>query len=149
MTVINILIVKQLFIVQVLSIMGRGKAIDEKIRLIIINLHKSGKSNGEIGKLLSLSRYSVRNIIKLYNSNGSAAQKPRYVKKSKLTDADRRALARIVKSNRRANYGELSVLWSEAVGRRVCRSTCHSEARKLGFGTYKVSLMSSILRGKR
>lgn len=129
--------------------MGRGKAIDEKIRSIIINLHKSGKSNGEIGILLGLSRYSIRNIVQLYKSSGSGAQKPRYVKKSKLTDNDRRALARIIKSNRRANYGELSVLWSEAVGRRVCRSTCHTEARKLGFGTYKVSFLSSISRGKR
>lgn len=118
--------------------MGRGKVIDEKLRLIIINLSKTGKSNSEIGKLLCLSRYSVRNIVHLHKTSGSIASKPRYVKKTKLTDTDKRALKRIIRENRRANYGQLSILWSDAVGRRVSRSTCHREAQKLGFGSYKV-----------
>lgn len=118
--------------------MGRGKVIDEKIRLIIINLSKTGKSNSEIGKLLSLSRYSVRNIVHLHKTSGSIASKSRYVKKTKLTDTDKRALKRIIRENRRANYGQLSILWSDAVGIRVSRSTCHREAQNLGFGSYKV-----------
>lgn len=124
--------------------MGRGAVIDQKLRVIIINLWKTGKSNSEIGKLLNLSKYSVRNIVRLYKTNGSIASKPRYVKKTKLTDGDKRALKRIIKENRRANYGQLSVLWSNTVGRRISRSTCHREAKKLGFGTYKVLLIFLI-----
>lgn len=121
--------------------MARGKAIDEKIRSIIVKVSNEGKSYSEIGKLLDISRYSVRNVIKFYNKNSSVTPKPRNTKKSKLTDNDRRALKRIIKQNRRANYGQLSVLWSDAVGRRVSRSTCHREAKKLGFGSYKVTLL--------
>lgn len=119
--------------------MGRGKIIDEKIRSLIIRFFNSGKSNSEIGDLLQLSRYSVRNIVKRYKTTNSVAPKTRNVGKSKITETDRRALRRIIEKNRRANYLELSVLWSDAVGRRISRSTCHRETHKLGFGTYKVS----------
>lgn len=122
--------------------MGRGKIIDEKIRAIIIKLSNSGKSNSEIANLLALSRYSVRNIVRRFRTTGSVTTKPRYVRKSKITDADRRALRRIIAKNRRANYLELSALWSDAVGRRISRSTCHREARKLGFGSYKVTFLN-------
>lgn len=121
--------------------MARGKAIDEKIRSIIVKLSNEGNSYSEIGKLLDISRYSVRNVIKYNKKHSSVTPQPRNIKKSKLTDNDRRALKRIIKQNRRANYGQLSVLWSDAVGRRVSRSTCHREAKKLGFGSYKVTLL--------
>lgn len=118
--------------------MGRGKIIDEKIRSVIIRFSNCGKSNSKIAELLELSRYSVRNIVRRYKITGSVATKPRYVRRSKITDADRRALRRIIEKNRRANYLELSALWSDVVGRRISRSTCHREAHKIGFGTYKV-----------
>lgn len=120
--------------------MGRGKIIDEKIRSIIIKHCNAGKSNSEIANMLDLSRYSVRNIVRRYKTTGSASPSPRYIRKSKITNTDRRALGRIIQTNRRANYLELSAQWSDAVGRRISRSSCHREARKLGFGTYKVSL---------
>lgn len=120
--------------------MGRGKIIDEKIRFLVIKYCNSGKSNSEIANILDLSRYSARNIVRRYKTSGSISPKPRHVRKSKITNADRRALRRIIETNRRANYLELSAQWSDAVGRRISRSSCHREARKLGFGTYKVSL---------
>lgn len=122
--------------------MGRGKIIDEKICSIIIKFANSGKSNSEIANLLDLSRYSVRNIVKRYKTTGSVTTKPRYVRKSNVTDADRRALRRIIVKNRRSNYLDLSALWSDAIGRRISRSTCHREAHKLGFGTYKVTFLT-------
>lgn len=124
--------------------MTRGKVVDEKIRSIIINLFKKGKSNAEIGDLVNLSKFTVRNIIRVYKTTGTIATKPRYASKSKISDADRRALKKIIRKNRRSNYGELSVLWSDAVGRSVSRSTCHREALKLGFKTYKVILLQLI-----
>lgn len=129
--------------------MGRGKVIDEKIRSLIIKFFNSGKSNSEIANLLELSRYSVRNIVRLYKNTGSVAARPQYIKKSKITNVDRRSLKRIIQKNRRANYLELSALWSDAVGRRISRSTTHREAHKMGFGTYKVNfLISKIAVGK-
>lgn len=121
--------------------MGRGKVISEKIRLLIIKFFNSGKPNSKIATLLDLSRYSVRNIVRRYKESGSVNIKPRYVKKSNITNADRRALRRIIEKNRRANYLQLSALWSDAVGRRISRSTTHREAHKLGFSTYKVNFL--------
>ncbi|KAF2897880.1 hypothetical protein ILUMI_08294 [Ignelater luminosus] len=57
--------------------------------------------------------------------------------KSKITAADRRALRRIIEKNHRVSYLQLSSLWSDAVGRHILRSTCHREAHKMGFSTYK------------
>ncbi|KAF2883532.1 hypothetical protein ILUMI_22648 [Ignelater luminosus] len=37
------------------------------------------------------------------------------------------------------SYLQLSSLSSDAVGRRISRSTCHRETQKMGSGTYKVS----------
>ncbi|KAF2905868.1 hypothetical protein ILUMI_00309 [Ignelater luminosus] len=108
--------------------MARGKCIDEKIRLIIIKLSKSGQSNSEIANLLDLSRYSVRNIVRKCK---------KYVRKSKITAADRRALRRIIEKNRRVSCLQLRSLSSDAVGRRISRPTCHRKAHKMEFSTYK------------
>ena len=110
--------------------MTRGKSINEKIRSVIVRLFNSGKSNSEILDLLQLSRHSVRNIVKQYKTTGSVVTKPRNVGKIKITETDR-SLRRIIEKNRRANYLALSVLWSESVGRRISRSTCHREAHKM------------------
>lgn len=122
--------------------MTRGIAIDDSLRSVIIRLKETGPSNTKIGKLLDISRYSVGNIVRLHKSSGSIALKPRYLGKSHITDINRRALKRTIQQNRRANYGQLSLLWSEAIGKHVSRSTCHREAKKLGFGTYKVIFLS-------
>lgn len=64
--------------------MTRGKVIDPNIRSIIIRLYKSGRSNAEIGQLLGLSRYSVRNVVQLFKSSNNVEPKQRYVKKVHL-----------------------------------------------------------------
>lgn len=125
--------------------MERGKAIEEKLRLLIAHLSKIGKSNSEIGNLVGLSRYSVRNIVNTFKTSGSVASKPRYVHKTKLTENDLRTFEKIIKENKNANYTQLSVLWSEVIGRRISKSTCHKEAKKLGLGKSKVIFLYQVL----
>ncbi|KAF2900434.1 hypothetical protein ILUMI_05751 [Ignelater luminosus] len=78
------------------------------------------------------------NIVRECKTTGSVGTKPQYVRKSKITAADRRALRRIIEKNRRVSCLQLRSLSSDAVGRHISRSTCYREAHKMGFGTYKL-----------
>lgn len=113
--------------------MTRGKAVSEDVRKIIVSLSRSGKSASEIGNIVNLSRYTVRNIIRLYKTTASIAQKQKTGRKRRVTNINKRALRRILVENRRSNYGEISILWITATGKNFSRTTCHRVAVELGF----------------
>ena len=119
--------------------MARGKAVSDEIRKVIIHLHLKGQNASQIADSVNKSRYTVRNIIKLYKTTGSVAQKPRTGSRPRYSNTNLRALKRIIKENRRANYNELKILWNQATTKKFSRATCHRAAQKLGFKTYKVS----------
>jgi hypothetical protein len=56
--------------------MVRGKSVTKDIRKIIVSPSESGKTAAKIGEIVKLSRYTVRNIIRLYKTTGSIAEKP-------------------------------------------------------------------------
>lgn len=118
--------------------MVRGKALSKDLREVIVNLHNAGNSAGKIANQLLLSRYTVRNIIKLYKTTGTIQEKPNLGRISKVTPINMRALRRILKQNRRANCGELSVEWNRATGKSFSRSTCVRAIKRLGYQFYKV-----------
>lgn len=126
--------------------MTRGKAVGEEVRKIIVSLARSGKSASEIGNVVNLSRYTVRNIIRLYKTTNSVVQKRKTGRKPTITDINKRALRRILVQNRRSNYGELSILWNTATGKQFSRTTCHRVATELGFKVYKVGLEGHLYR---
>lgn len=119
--------------------MVRGKALSNDLRKVIVNLHNAGNSAGKIANQLLLSRYTVRNIVKLYKTTGAIQEKPNLGRTSKITPTNMRALRRILKQNRRANCGELSVEWNRATGKCFSRSTCVRAIKRLGYQFYKVS----------
>lgn len=61
---------------------------------------------------------------------GLVTTKSQNVRNSKFTEADRQALRRIVKRNRRAKFLQLGALWREVVGRQISRSTYYREVRQ-------------------
>lgn len=124
--------------------MVRGKSVKEDIRKIIVSLSESGKSAAKIGQIVQLSRYTIRNIIHLHKTTGSIAEKPNTGRKSCVTDINKRALRRIIKANRRSNFGELSVLWNNATGKCFSRATCHRTSKELGYQVYKVDFFQFI-----
>lgn len=72
-----------------------GKAISKDLFSIIINLSKSGNSYGQIAKQVQLLRYTICNIVKLYKTRGSIAEKTNLGKWFAITSIDLRALRRI------------------------------------------------------
>lgn len=122
--------------------MVRGKSLSSDLREVIINLTNSGHSCGNIADRLQLSRHTVRNIVKLYKTTGSIQRKPNLGRTSNIIPSDLRALRRIIKRNRRANCGELSVEWNRVIGKNFSRSTCLRAIKKIGFNFYKVRTYS-------
>lgn len=125
--------------------MTRGKAVSDEIRKVIHHLHLKGQNASQIAESVNKSRYTVRNIIKLYKSTGSVVPKPRTGSHPHYSNRNLRALKGIIKQNRRASYNELKILWNQATGKNLSRATCHRAARKLGYKTYKVSLIIFVL----
>lgn len=119
--------------------MVRGSPLSLDLRKAIINLSDSGQSGCQIAKSLSISRYTIRNIIKNKKQTGNVDPKPRSGSKPKATKTDLRALRKIAKANRRNNCGELALLWSETAGKTFSLSTTNRSLKKIGFGFYKVS----------
>ena len=120
--------------------MARGKAVSDEIRKVIINLHLKGQNASPIADSVIKSRYTVRNIIKLYKTTGSVTQKPRTGSRPRYSNTNLRALKRIIKENRRANYNELKILWNQGTTNNLLRVTCYRTSQKLGFKPYKVDL---------
>lgn len=118
--------------------MVRGRAVSQDVRKIIIHLSQSGKSAAQIGKDVNMSRYTIRNIIRLHKTTGCIAEKPNIGRKSSVSAADIRSLRRLIKLNRRCNFSELRKLWNESTGKSFSRTTCIRTAHKMGFKAYKV-----------
>ncbi|KAF2883961.1 hypothetical protein ILUMI_22219 [Ignelater luminosus] len=74
-----------------------------------------GISARRMSVLHSVPRSTVQDIINLYKSTGGVDQKTKTGRPSTITEANRRALRRIVKTNRRSNTKELTVLCGESI----------------------------------
>lgn len=119
--------------------MVRGSPLSVDLRKAILNLSESGQSGCQIAKSLNISRYTIRNIIKIHKETGIVEPKTRSGSKPKATKLDLRALRKIAKDNRRNNCMELALLWSDSAGKKFSRSTTNRSLKKIGFGFYKVS----------
>lgn len=52
----------------------RSKAVFQKIRKVMINLHSKGNSSAQISDIVNYLRYILQNIITLYRPTESVAQ---------------------------------------------------------------------------
>ncbi|KAF2880129.1 hypothetical protein ILUMI_26040 [Ignelater luminosus] len=98
-----------------INIMPRGKALSNDLRLSIINAYKKGISARRMSVSHLVPRSTVQDIINVCKLTGGVDQKTKTGRPSTITEANRRALRRIVKTNRRSNTKELTVLWRESI----------------------------------
>lgn len=121
--------------------MARGKPVCEEIRLLIIDKVKSGKSYGEISIDLKLPRSTVQSIVQKYEKNGNCSNNvANRGRVSKITFRDKRALAAVLKKNRRSTVRDIASKWSEKVGKTIKREWTRQQMKDIGYGFYKVSL---------
>lgn len=121
--------------------MPRGKPLSKDLRLSIINAYKNSISARRISVSHSVPRSTVQDIINLYKSTDGVDQKTKTGRPSTITEANRRALRRIVKTNRRSNTKEITVLWRESIGKDISLSTTKRAIRKIGYKFYKVTII--------
>lgn len=116
--------------------MGRGKPLSEDVRKIIISSCKSGKSAYKIAEDLHLARSTVQSIIQHYKKTGKISSLKKTGRPRITTPAENRVLKKIIKKNRRARAGELTVKWREMIKKDVSVDTCKRVMKRMGYGFY-------------
>lgn len=132
--------------------MARGKPIADEVRKIIIHSNNNGKSAYQIAKNLSLPRSTVQTIIEHYRKNGTVKclkipGRPRIT-----SAAENRVLKKIIKNNRRARAGGLTLKWREMIHKDVSVDTCKRVVKRLGYRFYTAKekpLLTRLQKKKR
>lgn len=126
--------------------MARGKPICKEIRSLVLDYYKSGKTFGEISKLLNLSKSSVQGVINKFNKTGNIDNNiVNRGRKSAITERDKRSLATIVKANRRQSLRNVASEWSDKIGKSVGREWTRLQLRNIGYKFYKVCIFITII----
>lgn len=116
--------------------MARGKPVSQEVRKIIISYSNNGKSTYQISKDLSLPRSTIQTIIEHHRKYGIVTCLKKSGRPRITTKAENRILKKIIKENRRARAGELTVLWRDAIKKDVSVDTCKRVMRRMGYGFY-------------
>lgn len=147
--------VQHIFLLFLLTIsynMGRGKPITEEVRKIIIANSESGKSTYQIAKNLLLPRSTIQSIIQHYKKNATVSCLKRIGRPRLTSEAENRVLKKIIKKNRRARAGELTVQWRDMIQKDVSVDTCKRVLKRMGYGFYTAKekpLLTSLQKKKR
>lgn len=137
----NVRSVLLLQIIQSLPTMARGKPICKEIRSLVLDYYKSGKTFGEIAKQLNLAKSSIQGIMNNFKKNGNIENNvANRGRTSAITARDKRALATIVKADRRQSLRNLASEWSDKIGKSVKREWTRLQLRDIGYKFYKVCI---------
>lgn len=123
------------------SKMPRGMPVSEDLRISMCKAHDQGISGRKISASHSVPRSTVQDIINLYKRTGGVHQKNKPGRPSQITGADKKALRKIIRTNRRCNAKELTVLWRARILKDVSLSTTKRCIKKIGYKFYKVLLL--------
>lgn len=111
--------------------MTRGKPVVAEIRELIIKKSTLKESYAKIAKDLGLSRATIQSIVANYKKNGNVATRvSNRGRVSKITTRETRALASIIKRDRRATVRNVATEWSQAVGKTIGREWTRQQLKK-------------------
>lgn len=133
--------------------MGHGKPLSEDIRKVIISSCNSGKSGFKNSTRPSPSE--IYYTIYYIQHNKKTGKLPSLKKTGRpriTTLAQNRVLQKIIKQNRRARAGELTVRWREMVNKDVSVDTCKRVKKRMGYGFHTVKekpLLTELQKKKR
>lgn len=132
--------------------MGRGKPVGEELRKRIVCGIEAGKSSYQISKDLTLPRSTVQSIIQHYKKNGNTSCLKKTGRPRITSEAENRILKKIIKKNRRARAGELTVHWRDMIDKDVSVDTCKRVLKRMGYGFYTAKekpLLTALQKKKR
>jgi len=109
------------------------KELSQDVRNQIIGAHLSGVSYRKISTMFDVPRSTVSDTVKRYKQTGAAEPVKRLEPKKSLTDRGKRALKRIIASNRRASLGEITAKINTTLGTTYHPDTVRSYIRDIGY----------------
>lgn len=124
--------------------MARGKPLSIDIRKLIIDYNKKGESKHKIAKILSISRSTVRSVIKNFETTKDLLPRVKCGRKSKFSPADMRYLERIITKNRRASSIEIASELSQSAKKTVSSRHCQRLIKRLNYGFYTVGVNTHV-----
>ncbi|CAH2106751.1 unnamed protein product [Euphydryas editha] len=119
--------------------MDRGKPVCEELRKRIVCGVDAGKSSYQISKDLILPRSTVQSIIQDYKKNRTTSRLKKTGRPRITSAAENRILKKIIKNNRSARAGEVSV------------DTCNRVLKRMGYGFYTANekpLLTAVQKKK-
>ena len=99
----------------------------------IASLHDAGFQNCVIAKILGVSRSTICNFIKRYNSRGSIENRPRTGRHKLFTARDATHLSRVSKVNRTQTLREITSTFNQCRDRTFSQKTIQRELHKQGI----------------
>ena len=99
------------------------------LRNRIIQLKENGQKQSHIANALGISRMSVHRILKLYEAEGSAAEK---IKKKSFTLRDENRLRRLIKKYRNGSVREITGHFNQGQDKKRCISFVFKQIKLLG-----------------
>ena len=96
-----------------LDIMGKSKEISQDFKKIIVDLHKSGSSLGEISKCREVPSSSVQTIVLKYKHHGTTLPSYHSGRRRVLSPRDEHISVRKVQINPRTTAKDLAIMLEE------------------------------------
>lgn len=130
----------------------RGRQTSVKIRELIINHSKSGKSIRNIAEIVKQPKSTVFNIVTRYKNENNFSNKPKPSKRKIFSDSDERWLLRQVKKQPHLSAPKLAAEAEKCLGKKSDPETVRNVLRKHNFNgrvARKKPFVSKINKKKR
>lgn len=114
-------------------IMPKSKELSIETRAVIVAHHETGKSNGEISRLMKISRRKIDYNVKKFKESASLKNKPRTGRPRITTFAEDSKLIVTSKRNRRLTAPELAAEANLLRDKRVSVTTVQRRLREVGL----------------
>ncbi|XP_066154682.1 uncharacterized protein [Euwallacea fornicatus] len=114
--------------------MGRkGEETTVSERKIIVNLRRDGKSYSDIATIVKRSRYTVRNILKRFETGNDFLNKPRSGRPKKLSAREERKVVNKIKLNPRTSASEIASILRVENEKDVSSKTVRRTFHRAGY----------------
>ncbi|MBW0519502.1 hypothetical protein O181_059217 [Austropuccinia psidii MF-1] len=107
----------------------KKKPLSLELKGRIVGMHEGGLPSSEIARRLELSRYTVYHIISRFQRRGTVATAARSGRPQKLNSADKEELSRLLTSDTKKSFEEIT----NTLSTRVCSRTVRRRAQEMGY----------------
>ena len=112
----------------------KGAELSTETKELVVTLSQSVQNKAELSSLLNIPRTTITSVLGKYRRTGTVKTLTRSGRKKSFTNRDRNALKRLVRSNRRLNFQNITAKLNECKKKTFSQKTVqrvlHSEGCK-------------------